>query len=679
MRQARYSAAMNQSLLVALLTLSSGASAATLPIEQVISGHTGWATGAALSPDGRQLALISRSAVYLTELGSGKQTALAGHLGIVTGAAYPPDGKILFTSGSDGTVRRWDTASGKRLSTLQACGLSRDAANAHEWATSLAVRSASDLTVSCAGQVQVWRGGQRVRTLPGDLAAYSPDGTRLAVSNGEHPLKLYDARTFEVKAELALPRLAQPIDVFTTPGPPSALAFSPDGARLAVAFSDSMPKVENFRAAVYSTASGQLLFELGGFPDLVQGLAYSPDGKTLAATGRSSTKLYDAGTGKQLKLLQPPNTRIGVNAVAWTPDGRQVIATSTQKGAEVLTLSGRVSRTYTAPADMVPALAWNPAETLLATGGTDGQLQFWKGAVPVSRWQAHQGGATGLLGANDLTFSPDGTRLVSGGQDGTLRFWTPTGKRLTSIGLKTNTVGWPQLSRNGQALLFGDGTSLFLGNTARLLGKADWPIQPVEEALYQARGEAGFLDPLLWQKQTGGAFWQFKGTGGSTFAVRLLPDARTMRELSAASHGTALSQYDAVTGKMIRTVLPASRFGNGNTGAFSADGQRFAFGKTDGTTELWGVDSTLQVQRLASFPGEGQIYRTVISPDGRFIAARRGESVSVFDVRRKVEVGTYRGLSASSYALAFNLAGTRLAVGSGTAERGGTVTVFRVQ
>lgn len=152
-----------------------------------------------------------------------------------------------------------------------------------------------------------------------------------------------------------------------------------------------------------------------------------------------------------------------------------------------------------------------------------------------------------------------------------------------------------------------------------------------------------------------------------------------MRELSAASNGTALSQYDALTGKRLQKVLPALAFENADTASFSADRQRFAFGKIDGTTELWSVDSQLNVRRLTSFPGEGQIYKTAISPDGKLIAARRAESVSVYDVRQETEVGTSGGLSAESSALAFNLAGTRLAVGSGTAEHGGTVTVFKVR
>lgn len=52
-----------------LLALAGGVQAvATLPIERVVLGHTGWVTGAALSPGGQQVAVVSRSTVYLTDL-----------------------------------------------------------------------------------------------------------------------------------------------------------------------------------------------------------------------------------------------------------------------------------------------------------------------------------------------------------------------------------------------------------------------------------------------------------------------------------------------------------------------------------------------------------------------------------------------------------------------------------
>ncbi|WP_216322584.1 WD40 repeat domain-containing protein [Deinococcus aestuarii] len=660
-------------LWLGLLTCAASAGAASLPIERVLTGHTGWTTGAALSPDGGQLALVSRSALFLTDRKTGRRVSLAGHTGPITAVTYTPDGRTLFSGGNDGTVRRWDSSTGKRLSTLQACGFVKDAPRYREQVTTLAVRSASDFVVGCAGQLQVWRGGRLVRTLPGTLATYSPDGQRLAVADSERPLKMYDAQTFKVRATLALPLLPRPIDVFTTPGSPSALAFSPDGSRLAVAFRDSMPKVENFMASVYDTGTGERLFDLGGQPDFVDGLAYSPDGQTLAATGRSSTKLYDARTGKQLRLLQPPNTRIGVLAVAWTPDGRNVIATSVKKGAEVLDLTGKVRQTYTVPDDSVMALTWNPAGTLLATGARDGRILLWKGTAVAASWAAHP------EGVNDMSFSPDGTRLASGGQDAFLRLWDTRGQPVTALGLKSNGVGWTQFSRDGGTLLFGDWVGLFAVRTTELTRKPNWSIQPVEVALYKQGGQAAYNDPQRWAALTGGAYWQFKSSGGSTFALRLLPDGRTVRELSAASGGAALSQFDSVTGRLTKTILTAPKFGDLYAASFSPDGRRFASGRADGSTEVWSVDQRLGLQRLMSFPGEGAVYQTVFSPDGRLLAALHGDSVNVFDLEKGVEVGSYRGLSASTRAVAFNPAGTLLAVGSGTTERGGTVTVLRVR
>lgn len=100
----------------------SSAGAASLPVDTVITGHQGWTTGAALSPDGRQLALVSRSTVYLTDLNTGRQTPLPGHLGPVTRVAYSPDGQVLFTGGNDGTLKRWAAPTGRLLSSVQACG-----------------------------------------------------------------------------------------------------------------------------------------------------------------------------------------------------------------------------------------------------------------------------------------------------------------------------------------------------------------------------------------------------------------------------------------------------------------------------------------------------------------------------------------------------------------------------
>jgi len=44
---------------------------------------------------------------------------LEGHTGAVWGAALSADGRLLATGGGDGTVRLWETQSGRLLASLQ--------------------------------------------------------------------------------------------------------------------------------------------------------------------------------------------------------------------------------------------------------------------------------------------------------------------------------------------------------------------------------------------------------------------------------------------------------------------------------------------------------------------------------------------------------------------------------
>ncbi|MAT64423.1 MAG: hypothetical protein CMN57_02115 [Gammaproteobacteria bacterium] len=65
------------------------------------------------------------------------------------------------------------------------------------------------------------------------------------------------------------------------------------------------------------------------------------------------------------------------------------------------------------------ALAFNPAETLLASGGWEGRVHLWslpRGTRHTS-WQAHAGSINGLA------FLRGGTRLVSAGYDGRILVW----------------------------------------------------------------------------------------------------------------------------------------------------------------------------------------------------------------------------------------------------------------
>src|SRR5262249_31073827 len=72
------------------------------------------------STDSRTVAVSRGSMIRVFDVASGKEVhpVRAGHEGDIGALAMSPDGKLLATSGSDGTVRLWDPATGKQLRQL---------------------------------------------------------------------------------------------------------------------------------------------------------------------------------------------------------------------------------------------------------------------------------------------------------------------------------------------------------------------------------------------------------------------------------------------------------------------------------------------------------------------------------------------------------------------------------
>ena len=93
-----------------------------------------------------------------------------------------------------------------------------------------------------------------------------------------------------------------------------SMAYSPDGKTLAAG-------VLNERVQMWDTVTWKETPGVKGHRTQVMSVAYTRDGKTVASTGGVELKLWDAGTGKLRLTFKQENF---IRAMAFSPDGKLV-------------------------------------------------------------------------------------------------------------------------------------------------------------------------------------------------------------------------------------------------------------------------------------------------------------------------------------------------------------------
>ena len=254
------------------------------------------------------------------------------------------------------------------------------------------------------------------------------DGKALGGSRGTE-VRLMDAEKWELKRKVDSDGLDAPVMPLV-----HAVAFSPDGKTLAMG--GASPRAEGgcflklwdiqMEKLIGGTKETKEADVGSGFGEAVTSLAFSPDGKLLAAgCADGKLRLFDGRTGELKKVWDDDVARAWW--VVFSPDGKTLVSQSRDKTVKVWDVqTAKVLRTLQGNKASVMAVAFSPDGKLFATGGIVRENDKVTGGE-VILWDAQTGDLKHTLPGltvpvSTLSFSPDGKTLaIAGGSGGDLK------------------------------------------------------------------------------------------------------------------------------------------------------------------------------------------------------------------------------------------------------------------
>ena len=518
---------------------------------RTLTGHAGWVTAVAFSPDNRQIATGSRDAkVKLWDHGSGQleRTVEGGSDGYVMSVAFSPDGKWVAAANYAGTATVWESDSGRTVHEA------RNTANGTNWWVAfspdgrfLLVAGGDDPRIKIL-DVSTWALARGFGGAGPDMvttAALTADGRYLVAGDTDKTLRIWDPATGTLLRtianddhavgsvaaspdgkhfvddglrirEIASGKIVRRIEA-RSPAT-SAVALSPDGTRIVSAGAPSIP-------VLWDANSGRAILRLEGDVANVKSLAFSHDGRRIAAGSYDAPiRIWDAVTGRLVRTIQDTD---GIYAVAFSHDDKHLLAGgegvanpaggNAIKDVRVWDLAtGKLIRSLKGHTEDVRSVAYSGDSSRIASGGWDFMVNVWD-AKTGRQLRSFDHGRMVI----SVAISPDGRRVASGSTNTIIKLWDIASGKLIRELKDNHSVNSLRFSADGRQLLSGDS-----GNKAR-----------------------------LWEVESGRPVRTFTGDFSSVSVALFSPDGR---RIIIGSGNSSIRTIDAKTGTLISTMIAGS-------------------------------------------------------------------------------------------------------------------------
>lgn len=595
-----------------------------LPAEAVLrlgsrrDSFEGFGSAAALSPDGKTIAIRRDRALLLIDLATGKESKQIplDDVLVTRAITFSSTGNHLVLS-ARGNIYLFDLQAGKMLRTF-------------------AIDNPFNLT----------------------YFAFSGDGKRFAIgAESRQKAAKLDVTVYDIDSG------AKVQTVQTTPNRGAQVALSADGLRLAT-WSDPSGfgydvETEAHTITLWDLTNGKELqkFHVDGYG--TSAVALSPDGKELAAAdGTSSISILNVETGKKVHRLMarrngnsvsgPTTTRL----LSYSPDGKVLVTGTGDGGVQMWqTPEYRPLGTVQGIECGLSSLTFLPENKVLALGLSGNKVRLWEAPsgrvlVPLV---SHRGTVTTLV------FSSDGKNLLSGATEG-VRLWdAATGKHVRYLPIREGEKGPMMLSPTGRSVLTGlDSDSLNLVDLATQQEQLGLEMPTI----------TGRLGPECTAFSADGATLAAGAThiaaGGHILSLRVW-------HLDSGREGVLISQEN---GQVFSTAVSPD-------GKFILT-SRVPWDRSVGTTTdltLW--DATTGKARWKTEWDDHWTQRVAYSPDGRWVAAAGWEGICILEAATGSEWHAIKSPSrAEVSSLVFSADSRMLAVGAHPRERGSEGVVW---